>query len=68
MMFTFAGTIASWIDDEWNLVEQVIDFHSLADKEHEGVWAAKGFAKAVLSYGRLEKMSIFHSSVAQVQV
>ncbi|KAH7917410.1 hypothetical protein BV22DRAFT_994778, partial [Leucogyrophana mollusca] len=37
MMFTFAGTIASWIDDDWNLIDRVIDFHSLSDKEHEGV-------------------------------
>lgn len=57
MIFTFAGTIANWITDDWELVEQVIDFHVIEDKEHEGQFAAKGFAKALSEMGILEKMS-----------
>jgi hypothetical protein len=26
MTFTFAGTIGSWITDDWELVERVLDF------------------------------------------
>ncbi|KAJ7725138.1 hypothetical protein DFH07DRAFT_694107, partial [Mycena maculata] len=29
-------TIASWITSDWELVERVINFHAIADKEHEG--------------------------------
>ncbi|KAJ6614974.1 hypothetical protein B0H10DRAFT_1712066, partial [Mycena sp. CBHHK59/15] len=36
MMFTFAGTIGSWISEDWELVERVLDFHPIEDKEHEG--------------------------------
>ncbi|KAJ7794567.1 hypothetical protein B0H14DRAFT_2164867, partial [Mycena olivaceomarginata] len=34
--FYFAGTIGSWITEEWELVEHVHDFHAIEDKEHEG--------------------------------
>ena len=36
MRFTFAGSLAGWIDNDWNLIEHIIDFHPIADKEHEG--------------------------------
>ncbi|KAJ6612081.1 hypothetical protein B0H10DRAFT_1711809, partial [Mycena sp. CBHHK59/15] len=36
MPYTFAGTIASWITSDWELVERVLDFHPIEDKEHEG--------------------------------
>lgn len=57
MMFTFAGTIASWIDEDWNLIERVIDFHPIADKEHEGVYAGIGLAKMLQDLDILEKIS-----------
>lgn len=64
MIFTFAGTIANWITEDWELVEQVIDFHVIEDKEHEGQYAAKGFAKALSEMGILEKMSRYRVSKA----
>ncbi|KAF8144648.1 hypothetical protein K438DRAFT_1858102, partial [Mycena galopus ATCC 62051] len=36
MHYTFAGTIGSWINTDWELVERVLDFHPIGDKEHEG--------------------------------
>jgi hypothetical protein len=33
MMFTF-GTIGSWITNDWELVERVLDFHPIENKEH----------------------------------
>jgi len=56
MMFSFAGTIASWISDDWELIERVVDFHPIADKEHEGQYAAQGFAKAMSDMGVLNKI------------
>ena len=58
MIFTFAGIIATYIDKDWELFERVIDFHCIQDKEHEGEYAAKGFAKALSDMGILDKMSI----------
>ncbi|KAF5378354.1 hypothetical protein D9615_002986 [Tricholomella constricta] len=58
MMFSFAGTIASWITDDWELIERVIDFHPLEDKEHEGEYAAKGLAKLLSDLGILEKITV----------
>jgi hypothetical protein len=57
MTWTFAGTIASWITSDWELVERVIDFHPIEDKEHEGQYAAIGLAKCLNEYEALEKMS-----------
>lgn len=62
MVFTFAGTIASWVDEDWNLVERVIDFHSISDVEHCGEFAAKGFAKAASALGALDQMSLLFCS------
>lgn len=45
MTFTFAGTIGSWITSDWELVERILDFHPIEDKEHEGEYAAIGLAK-----------------------
>jgi hypothetical protein len=56
MMFTFAGTIA--FTEDWELVERVINFHPIVDKEHEGEFAAKAMAKALSDMGVLEKIRI----------
>lgn len=57
MVFTFAGTIANFIDDDWNLVERMINFYHIQDKEHEGQWAAKAFVNMAAERGGLDKMS-----------
>ncbi|KAJ2922967.1 hypothetical protein H1R20_g14147, partial [Candolleomyces eurysporus] len=45
MIYTFACTIASFIDDDWNLIERVIDFKPLESREHEGYHAARAFVQ-----------------------
>jgi hypothetical protein len=57
MMFTFVLTIASWVTEDWELVEHIMDFHSIVDKEHEREFAAKGMAKVLSGMGILEKIS-----------
>jgi hypothetical protein len=56
MLFSFAGTIASFIDEDWNLIERLVDFHCLDDNEHEGVHAATGFVRSASSRGGLNKI------------
>ncbi|KAF5366557.1 hypothetical protein D9758_009004 [Tetrapyrgos nigripes] len=36
MVFSFSGIIAHWIDDDWKLVERLVDFKHLDDHEHAG--------------------------------
>ncbi|KAJ7101263.1 hypothetical protein B0H15DRAFT_943595 [Mycena belliarum] len=60
MTFTFAGSIASFIMSDWELVERVIDFHLIEDKEHEGKYAALGLAKQLANFQVLEKISRCH--------
>ncbi|KAK6966423.1 eukaryotic translation initiation factor 3 [Favolaschia claudopus] len=57
MQYTFAGTILNWIDEEWNLIERVVDFHAIEDKEHEGQYAAYGLAECLSKLRALEKIS-----------
>lgn len=59
MIYTFAGTIASFVDEEWNLVERVIDFRPLEDKEHEAFHAARSFISGAREMGSLNMMSPF---------
>lgn len=64
MTYTFACTMASFIDDDWNLIEQVIDFNALEDKDHEGVYAARAFIQGARGIGSLNKVSASFSSSA----
>jgi hypothetical protein len=57
MMYSFAGTIASWVTEDWELVERVIGFEPIGDKEHEGEYAAKAFTKTLSDMKVLDKMS-----------
>ena len=56
MIFTFAGTIANWIDDDWRIVERMVNFYHIQDKDHEGEWAAKAFVNTAAERGGLNKM------------
>ncbi|KAK7007345.1 hypothetical protein R3P38DRAFT_3597666 [Favolaschia claudopus] len=64
MMFTFAGTIGSWITEDWELVERVLDFHPIEDKEHKGEFAAIGLATRLSELGVLEKISVVMDNVS----
>jgi len=33
--------IAHFVDDDWNLVERLLDFHHMGDKEHAGAMLQK---------------------------
>ena len=58
MIFTFSGTIASFINDDWKLVERVVDFCCLGEKEHSGDYGAKAFVRSAAARGGLNKISI----------
>jgi hypothetical protein len=60
MVFSFVGTIAHFVDDDWNLVECLVDFHHMGDKEHASASAAKAFVKSAVGQGRLKKTSHIH--------
>ena len=56
MMFTFAGTLAHFINEDWQLIERLIDFRHLAIDEHKGIHAAKAFVKSASARGSLNKI------------
>lgn len=59
MVHSFSGVTAFYIDNEWRLVERVVDFRPLESKDHEGINAAKAFIQGARSRGSLNKMSVF---------
>lgn len=58
MVFSFCGVIGSWIDDDWNLIERLIDFRHLEQHEHKGKHGAKAFVESARKRGHLDLMSI----------
>ena len=60
MMFVFAGTIATWIDDDWNLIKCVVGFSQVDRHEHTGSGSARVLFEAMQSIGSASKMSTFH--------
>ncbi|KAJ7810430.1 hypothetical protein B0H14DRAFT_3480674 [Mycena olivaceomarginata] len=56
-IFKFARTIGSWITDDWELVERVLDVHPIKNKEHEDEYAGAVMARRRSELGVLEKMS-----------
>lgn len=64
MIFTFAGTIANWIDDDWQIVERMVNFYHIQDKDHEGEWAAKAFVNTAAEWGGLNKMRVMFLVIA----
>jgi hypothetical protein len=71
MMFTFAGTIATWIDDDWNLIERVVGFSQVDRHEHTGSGSAKVLFEAMRDIGTASKIStfiLFHSTAVLTQI
>ena len=58
MVYTFACTIGCFINDEWEIIERVIDFKLLEDKEHQGLYGGKVLADSVCKIGSLDKISL----------
>ncbi|RXW11685.1 hypothetical protein EST38_g14171 [Candolleomyces aberdarensis] len=66
MIYSFACSIASFIDDDWKLIERVIDFRPLESKEHEGVHAARAFIESARKAGAFKKMTMDNATVNDV--
>ncbi|CDO78267.1 hypothetical protein BN946_scf184558.g1, partial [Trametes cinnabarina] len=49
MVFTFAGTLAHFIDDDWTLIERLVDFYHI--QEHQGREGARAFVKSAAEEG-----------------
>ncbi|KAJ7588338.1 hypothetical protein C8J56DRAFT_785976 [Mycena floridula] len=61
MVYTFGCTVGTFINDEWEIIERVIDFKVLEDKEHEGIHAGKAFVNGAAKIGGLDKISLSSS-------
>jgi hypothetical protein len=68
MVYTFACTIASFINEDWELIQHVVDFKPLEDKEHEGVRGGFAFVNGAAKRGGLDKISFFMSGLRMMQL
>ena len=57
MVYTFAGSIGCFINDDWEIIERVIDFKPLEDKEHAGLYGGKAFVDGASKIGSVDKIS-----------
>jgi hypothetical protein len=62
MVYTFACTIGSFINEDWELIEHIVDFKPLEDKEHEGIYAGHAFVNGAKKWGGLDKICCFYLS------
>jgi len=51
MVYTFACSVRCFINDDWEIIECVIDFKPLEDKEHKGLYDGKAL---LMMHARLE--------------
>ncbi|KAF8228390.1 hypothetical protein L208DRAFT_1291603, partial [Tricholoma matsutake] len=56
MVYTFARTIGCFINDDWELIERVIDFKPLGEKEHQGLYGGKAFVDVMREIGGFDKI------------
>lgn len=63
MVYTFACTIGSFIDDDWQLIKHVVDFKPLEDGEHGGVLGGLAFVNGAQERGGLKQISDIVKSV-----
>lgn len=57
MVHSFACVLGSFIDNDWNIIEWVVDFKVLEDKEHKGLHGGKAFADSACGIGCFNKIS-----------
>jgi hypothetical protein len=58
MTYSFACTIACFINDDWEIIKRVVDFNSLAEKEHQGLYGGKAFVNSACRVGSLDKIGV----------
>ena len=58
MVYMFACTVACFINEDWEIIEQVINFKLLEDKEHEGLYGGKAFVDSACKMGCFDKICV----------
>lgn len=58
MKYSFTGTIATWINRDWEYVERVIDFAYVEEDGHQALGSAIAFINSAAKRGGLNKMSL----------
>ena len=57
LIFTYSAIPGSFINDDWDLEEVLIDFNVLEDDEHRGQEAGKAFISSASKRSALDKIS-----------
>lgn len=55
MTHSYSGIVAFFIDDNWKLVQRMVDFKVLDENDHQGAYAAISFVHSASSRGGLNK-------------
>jgi hypothetical protein len=68
MVYTFACSVGCFINDDWQIIERVIDFKPLENKEHEGLFGGNVFIDSASKIGSPDKISLTHVTLAVCHV
>lgn len=69
MTHSYSGVVAFFIDDDWKLVQRMVDFKVLDQNDHQGAYAAISFVNSAASRGGLDKflsLAMDNASVNEV--
>ena len=58
MVYMFACLIRCFINNDWEIIERVIDFKPLEDKDHEGLYGGKAFTDGACKISGFDKISL----------
>ena len=58
MIYSFAGDIAFYINDDWEIIQRLVDFRHLDSGDHKGKTGAVRFAEAASKRGALSKIGL----------
>ena len=66
MVYMFACSVGCFVNGDWEIIEHVIDFKPLEEKEHEGLYGGKAFVDGACKIGSLDKISQIGDFVTSV--
>ncbi len=61
MVYIFACMIGRFVNEDWEIIERIVDFKPLEDKEHQGLYGGKAFTDGASKIGSLNKIGSISS-------
>ena len=68
MVYTFSGTVRCFINEDWELIERIINFKPLVEKEHQGLYGGRAFVDGMCKISSLDKICLTFMLPGKIQL